>query len=118
MSQTPQKARKMAPAVEVAQRLRDWVADDVRACSYRGVVDAIYRVARSYGLTPRRVRAIYHGEVKAPLAWEYLQVERARRQTNRERLSAMNAEATVIREQLNDLEGRCSNVSNQRLPWF
>lgn len=104
----------MAPAVEVAQQLRGWVVDDIRACSNRGIVNAIYEVARHYGLTPRRVRAIYHDEVKAPLAWEYLQVQRKRV----ERLARLNAEASEIREQIKQLEGRCSNVSNQRLPWF
>jgi hypothetical protein len=56
----------MSPAVEVARQLREWIADDVRACSQRGVVNAIYQISRAYGLTPRRVRAIYHNEVKAP----------------------------------------------------
>ena len=118
MSQILPKALKMSPAVEVAQQLRGWIADDVRARSDRGIVNAIYEVARSYGLTARRVRAIYHNEVKAPLAWEYLQVQRRRDQAKAERLATMNAEAAVIRESLKDLEGRCSNVSGQKLPWF
>lgn len=104
----------MTPAVEVAQQLRGWIVDDVRACSARGIANAIYEVARCYGLTPRRVRAIYHDEVKAPLAWEYLQVQRKRM----ERLATLNAEASEIREQINELEGRCSNVSGQKRPWF
>jgi hypothetical protein len=108
----------MSPAVEVAQQLREWIADDVRARSDRGIVNAIYEVARSYGLTARRVRAIYHNEVKAPLAWEYLQVQRKRDQSKAERLAAINAEAAVIRENLQELEGRCSNVSGQKRPWF
>lgn len=114
MSQFLPKALKMSPAVEVAQQLRGWVVDDVRACSSRGIVNAIYEVARAYGLTPRRVRAIYHDEVKAPLAWEYLQVQRKRM----ERLATLNVEASEIREQISELEGRCANVSGQKRPWF
>jgi hypothetical protein len=93
----------MSPAVEVAQQLREWIADDVRERSGRGIVNAIYEVARHYGLTARRVRAIYHNEVKAPLAWEYVQVQR-------KRLAAMDAEAKKVRAQIEELEGRCSNV--------
>lgn len=104
----------MTPAVEVAQQLRGWIVADVRACSSRGIVNAIYEVARAYGLTPRRVRAIYHDEVKAPLAWEYLQVQRKRM----ERLATLNVEASEIREQISELEGRCANVSGQKRPWF
>lgn len=114
VSQFLPKVPKMSPAVEVAQQLRGWIADDVRARSDRGIVNAIYEVARSYGLTARRVRAIYHNEVKAPLAWEYLQVQRKRA----ERLATLNAEAAAIRENLQELEGRCSNVSGQKLPWL
>lgn len=107
MSQILPKAPKMSPAVEVAQRLREWIADDVRARSDRGIVNAIYEVARSYGLTARRVRAIYHNEVKAPLAWEYLQVQRKRDTAMRERLASMDAEAEKIREQLEELGEWC-----------
>jgi hypothetical protein len=114
MSHFLPEAPKMSPAVEVAQQLRGWVVDDVRACSNRGIVNGIYTVAKRYGLTERRVRAIYHNEVKAPLAWEYLAVQRSRA----ERLAALNAEASEIREQINELEGRCANVSGQKLPWF
>jgi hypothetical protein len=113
MSQLFAKVTKMSPAVEVARQLREWIADDVRACSQRGVVNAIYQISRAYGLTPRRVRAIYHNEVKAPLAWEYLQVRE-----RRDRLSAMHKEANEIREALTKLEGRCSGVSGQKRPWF
>lgn len=113
MSQPFSKVSKMSPAVEVARQLRDWIADDVRARNQRGVVNAIYQVSRAYGLTPRRVRAIYHNEVKAPLAWEYLQVQK-----KRERLAAMHKEANEIREAITKVEGRCSGASGPKRPWF
>jgi len=100
----PTDTRKPTMSETMRDQFQDMVCAEVRERRGMGLKAAFLEVARFFGLSERRVRACWNGEIRAVLAHEWEAVRGRRIEAVRRRQAALAHQLMLLGETEGDLQ--------------
>lgn len=82
-----------------SEQFRQMICDEIADCRASGLKRAFVEVARHFGLTERRVRAAWHGELRNVRVDEFSQVAERRMEKLRQRQAQIAHEIAILGQQ-------------------